>query len=288
MGMDHHPVVMSPNPTNHIPEHAIAVMSWAPGGSDAMPDRLRHRKAALGTIVAIVQRGAYVVGRNGAPAQTLGEGEAFLAQDGDRLDITHRGSMPGKPMAAHWSHFRVTLFGCIDACALFALPLVLDARRSARIARLIEATRSASPGLDGALRRVEAGLATFRELSEAAPLSAAGRSLLEGDPGLRSLGPWVLARLAQPIAIDDLVRVTGHSRSRLHARFQQEFGCAPLAWVREQRLLAARDRLLATAEGVAGIGAACGFADPFHFSRAMRARFGLAPSALRREGGLAP
>lgn len=286
--MDHHPIDMSPNPTVYIPEHAIAVVSWAPGGSDAMADRSRHRKTALGTIVAIVKRGTYIVARNGAPAATLREGEAFLAQDGDRLDITHRGTLPGKPMAAQWSHFRITLFGCIDACALFDLPLVLDAKRSARIAKLIEMTHSAGPGLDGALRRVEAGLATFRELSEAAPLSAAGRTLLEGNPGLRALGPWVLARLAQPIAIVDLVRITGYSRSRLHARFQQEFGCAPLKWVREQRLLAARDRLIATAEGVADIGAACGFADPFHFSRAMRARFGLAPTALRREGGLAP
>lgn len=286
--MDQHPVGMSPNPTPHIPEHAVAVMSWAPGGSDALHDRLRHRKAALGTIIAIVKKGSYITGRNGRPAVTVKEGEGFLAQDGDLLDITHRGRMDGKPMSAHWSHFRVTLFGCVDACALLDLPAVLDAKRCARIGRHIEATRDASPGLDGALRRVEAGLATFRELVDAAPLSAAGRALLDGDPGLRALGPWVLARLGQPIAIDDLVRATGYSRSRLHARFQAEFGAAPLSWVREQRLLAARDRLLATDDGVADIGAACGFPDPFHFSRAMRARFGLAPTALRSEGGLAP
>lgn len=286
--MDDHPGGMSQNPTRDIPEHAIAVMSWAPGGSDAMPDRLRHRKIALGTIIAIVRRGSYIVGRNGSPAVTMGVGEAFLAQDGDRLDITHRGSLDGKPMAAHWVHFRVTLFGCVDACALLDLPPVLDARRSAGIARLIEDTRSATGDLLGAMGRVEAGLAAFRILAGAAPLSGAGRRLLEGDPGLRALGPWVIARLGQPITVEDLVRATGYSRSRLHARFQREFGCAPLAWVRELRLLAARDRLLGTSDAVAEIGATCGFPDPFHFSRAMRARFGLAPSALRNEGRLAP
>ena len=253
-----------------------------------MTDRLRHRKAALGTIVAIVRQGSYIYGRNGAPAVTIRAGEAFLAQDGDRLDITHRGTLDGKPMAAHWVHFRVTLFGYVDACALLDLPAVLDARRAAGIAPLIEATRTPVAGLAGALHRVEAGLAAFRILADAAPLSAAGRSLLEGDAGLRALGPWVIIRLGQPITVDDLVRATGYSRSRLHARFQREFGCAPLAWVRELRLLAARDRLLGTADGVAEIGAACGFPDPFHFSRAMRARFGLAPSALRNEGRLAP
>ena len=286
--MDHHPDGMSQNPVICIPEHALAVMGWAPGGSDAFPDRLRHRKVAQGTIVAIVRRGSYVVARNGAPASTIDEGEAFLAQDGDQLDITHRRAADGTPMAAHWSHFRITLFGHLDACTLLDLPLALDAKRSVRLARLIEGTRTPEPGLGGALRRVEAGLAAFRVLLEAAPLSAAGHALLEREQGLGALGPWVVARLGRPITVDELARAAGCSRSRLHARFQREFGCAPLAWVRERRLLAARDRLLGTADGVAEIGAACGFTDPFHFSRAVRARFGLAPTALRSEGRLAP
>lgn len=286
--MDHHPGCMSQNPVAHIPEHALAVMSWAPGGGESFTDRFRHRKAALGTIVAIVRRGSYVVARNGEAAATIGEGEAFLAQDGDRLDITHLHAADGTPMSAHWSHFRITLFGHLDACTLLDLPPALDARRSARIARLIEETRSLEPGLTSTLRRVEAGLAAFRTLLEAAPLSAAGHALLEREQGLGSLGPWVVARLGRPITVDELARAAGCSRSRLHARFQEEFGCAPLAWVRERRLLAARDRLLGTDEGVAAIGASCGFPDPFHFSRAVRARFGMAPTTLRRQGSLAP
>lgn len=263
-------------------------MSWAPGGFDGCPDRQRHRKIALGTIIAIVRNGAYIVARNGAPAVTLNRGEAFLAQDGDQLDITHRSAADGTLMAAHWAHFRVTLFGVIDACALLDLPVMLSAKQAAGLARLIDDTRTTTPGLLGAVRRVEAGLAAFRHLAEVAPLSAAGHQMMAGDPGLRALGPWVITRLQQPISIADLVRATGYSRSRLHARFQAEFACAPLTWVREQRLLAARDRLLGTNDGVAEIGVRCGFPDPFHFSRAMRARFGLAPSGLRRAGGLAP
>lgn len=291
--MDDDPGHMSPNPTSietqtAIPEHAVAVMAWSPGGNDACPDRQRHRKTALGTIVAIVRNGSYTVARNGRPAVTLTRGQAFLAQDGDHLDITHRSASDGTLMSAHWAHFRVTLFGSIDACALLDLPDMLDVRHAAGLARLIDDTQVTAPGLSGAVRRVEAGLTAFRLLAGIAPLSAAGLQLMAGDPGLRALGPWVIARLQQPITIADLVRATGYSRSRLHARFQAEFACAPLTWVREQRLLAARDRLLGTTDGVAAIGLRCGFPDAFHFSRAMRARFGLSPSSLRHAGGLAP
>ncbi len=291
--MDDDPGCMSPNPTSSevesaIPEHAVAVMAWSPGGSDACPDRLRHRKIAHGTIVAIVRNGSYTVARNGRMAVTMNRGQAFLAQDGDQLDITHHSAADGTLMSAHWVHFRVVLFGAIDACALLDLPDMLDARQAAGLARLIDDTRVTAPGLTGAMRRVEAGLTAFRLLAEAAPLSAAGQQMMHGDPGLRALGPWVMARLQQPITIADLVRATGYSRSRLHARFQAEFACAPLTWVREQRLLAARDRLFGTTDGVAEIGLRCGFADAFHFSRAMRVRFGMSPSGLRRAGGLAP
>ncbi|MCK6490917.1 MAG: AraC family transcriptional regulator [Planctomycetes bacterium] len=277
---------MSPIPETLLPENALAVESWLPGGMDGCPHGRRHRKTAPATIVAIVERGAYEVGRSDGSCQRATAGEAFLAQEGDWLDIVHHADRPGGTFAACWTHLRVSVFGSLDACRLLALPPVLAAAPAAEIRGHIAATRAALPGLGGAARRAEAAMATLRILAGVAPPSAEGRQLLARAAGLAPLATWVRAHLAEPIRLDDLAAVAGVSKSRLHARFQAELGLPPLAWVRELRLQAARDRLLATGEAVAGIGAACGFPDQFHFSRAVRARFGLSPLRLRAQGRL--
>lgn len=267
---------LSPIPEPLLAEGALAVASWLPGGG-GFANATRHRKTAPCTIVAIADQGAYEVARADGSRATARAGEAFLAQEGDWLDIIHR----GRPMTATWVHLRVTLFASQDAARLIDLPAVLDAGRSARIREWIQATLTPEPGLSGALRRAEAGLATLRILAEAGQPSQAGRQLLARAAGLAPLAAWVGARLGEAISLADLAAAAGASKSRLHARFQGELGMPPLAWVRELRLQAARDRLLATAEPVAAIGAACGFSDPFHFSRAVRIRFGMPPLRLR-------
>lgn len=284
--MDGNGAGMSRIPDPLLPEGALAVESWLPGGMHGCRDGYRHIKTAPCTIVAIAERGAYEVGRADGSRRTARAGEAFVAQDGEWLDITHRGEGRGGTFAASWCHLRVTVFGSLDACSLLDLPPVLPAEACARIRPHILATRGPAPGLAGAARRAAAALAVLHVLAETAPPSAEGRHLLRRAADLAPLAAWVRDRLAEPIALADLARVAGQSKSRLHARFQRELGLAPMAWVRELRLQAARGRLVATAEGVAAVGAACGFADPFHFSRAVRARFGLAPSALRAHAAL--
>lgn len=277
---------MSPIPALRLPEAALAVESWLPGGSDGFPDGARHLKTAPSTIVAIVERGAYVVGRSDGSRHTARTGEAFLAQEGDWLDITHRAERRGGSMAACWTHLRITAFGSLDACRLLVLPPVLPAGPSALIRPYILATRDPLPGLAGAARRASAALATLDILAGVAGPSAEGRQLLARAAGLAALASWVRGHLADAITLDDLARTAQVSKSRLHARFQRELGQAPMAWVRELRLQAARDRLLATTEPVAAIGAACGFPDQFHFSRAVRARFGVSPIGLRSKARL--
>lgn len=284
--MDRNPADLSPNPGAIVPEHALSVASWLPGGNAALPDGLRHRKIAHGTIIAVVERGSYVVAREDGRRMVARAGEAFVAQDGEWLDILHRGDRRGGTMAACWVHLRVTLFGTLDACRLLDLPRVLDAGAGARMRDLIRSTPIV-PGLAAAARRGEAALAALGLLATAGAPAPEGDALLARAAGLAPLADWVRARLGTRITVADLVHVAGGSRSRLHARFQRDLGLAPLAWVREMRLQAARDRLLATDEPVAAVGEACGFPDPFHFSRTVRARFGLAPRALRERGRLA-
>lgn len=277
---------MSQIPDLVLPENALAVESWLPGGCDRFADGLRHRKTAPCTIVAIVERGTYVVGRSDGTRHTIRAGEAFLAQEGDWLDIRHNAERRDETMASCWSHLRITVFGSLDACRLLDLPPVLSAVPAAEIRQHIAATRAIQPGLAGAARRVEAAMTTLRVLAMASKTSPEGRRLLASAAGLSALANWVRARLGEAISLEALALAAGLSKSRLHARMQRELGLAPMAWVRELRLQAARDRLLGTNEPIARIGAACGFPDQFHFSRAIRNRFATSPSLLRSRGRL--
>jgi transcriptional regulator GlxA family with amidase domain len=97
----------------------------------------------------------------------------------------------------------------------------------------------------------------------------------------------VLAWLAwtQHLAVtrSELERRSGLGRTAFGAAFRQKTGATPAAWLLNRRLAEARRLLTTTGESVAVIAARTGFADPFHFSRAVRARFGLSPVALRRQ-----
>lgn len=279
---------MSSIPDLRLGEAALAVESWLPGGSDAFPDGARHIKTAPCTTVAIAVSGVYEVGRTDGSRHIARAGEAFLAQEGEWLDIVHRAERRGGRMAACWCHLRVTAFGSLDACRLLDLPPVLPAAPVAEVRRHIAATLAALPGLAGAARRAEAALATLGVLASVAKPSAEGRRLLSRAAGLAGLASWVRVRLGEPFTLDELARAAGLSPSRLHARCQRDVGLPPMGWVRELRLQAARSRLLASDEPVAAIGAACGFPDPFHFSRAVRTRFGVPPRELRAQGQLGP
>jgi AraC-like DNA-binding protein len=97
---------------------------------------------------------------------------------------------------------------------------------------------------------------------------------------------WTLANLHRPISLSQLEQRSGYSRRNLQLAFQQRFGCGPIQWVRQQRLDQARRELLnpETDDSVASVSARYGFSSPCVFSRDFKARFGLRPSEVLREG----
>ena len=80
---------------------------------------------------------------------------------------------------------------------------------------------------------------------------------------------------------EGLARLVHLSPSRFHALFKEAMGQAPLAYLQELRLRRAQERLVASEAGVAEIGRACGFGDPFHFSRQFKAFCGESPRTYR-------
>jgi len=150
-----------------------------------------------------------------------------------------------------------------------------------------------------ASRRLEAlGQGLLKELhteDAAASLAAESLALEILAEALRSEGPrglghpaWlsrvidlIEADPSAPLGLSELAGAAGvspgHLARGIRARFHMSLG----AYVRERRLARARDLVLRSRQPLTRIAALTGFYDQSHFNRAFKARFGVAPSALR-------
>lgn len=82
-----------------------------------------------------------------------------------------------------------------------------------------------------------------------------------------------------------LARRLGMSESSFRTAFRRLTPQPPRAWLEERRFEHARHLLLTTTRPIGRIAAACGYDDPFHFSRVCRRLTGQSPSDLREQGG---
>ncbi len=87
--------------------------------------------------------------------------------------------------------------------------------------------------------------------------------------------------LPRTMPIPALAHAAGLSVAQFRRRFHAAYGAAPRAFITRRRLEAAARELAVTSAPIAAIAAACGFEDPFHFSRAFRRLHRQSPSAFR-------
>jgi len=94
----------------------------------------------------------------------------------------------------------------------------------------------------------------------------------------------MMRRLSEDCTLTDIERAAGVSRRTLQLHFLKTYGLSPMQYLREQRLLRAREMLVSgRCAGVTEAALACGFTHLSSFSGLYRARFGVAPrEALRR------
>jgi AraC-like DNA-binding protein len=90
------------------------------------------------------------------------------------------------------------------------------------------------------------------------------------------------AHFAEPLTIDRLAAAAALSPSHLHAEFRRHLGVSPARYLADLRLRTAAERLRATTRPIAAIALDCGYADQSALTRAMRARMGTTPGAIRR------
>ncbi|MNN56702.1 Exoenzyme S synthesis regulatory protein ExsA [compost metagenome] len=90
---------------------------------------------------------------------------------------------------------------------------------------------------------------------------------------------------AHPLQVADLARIAGLSTARLHARFTAECGMTPMDYIRQRRLLKARELVSRTLLPMGEIAARVGYSSQSAFSAAMLRAFGCTPGTLRRASG---
>ncbi|WP_422028398.1 helix-turn-helix domain-containing protein [Roseovarius sp.] len=117
-------------------------------------------------------------------------------------------------------------------------------------------------------------------------LGRAGQ-LGHGETWLDTLRAHVLDRMAHRIAIDDLARAAGLSRTHFNRTFRRATGQSPYRWVLGLKLGYAK-RLLVHGVPCAEVAQVTGFADQAHFSRSFRAETGAAPAHWAREQAAGP
>lgn len=101
------------------------------------------------------------------------------------------------------------------------------------------------------------------------------------DRRLERACDYVIANLSRRITLTDLEAISGLSARNLQYAFQKRFGCSPVTWIRNERLNAARELLLAggDADNVTTVALAFCFSNLGSFSRLYRERFGEYPAA---------
>lgn len=105
------------------------------------------------------------------------------------------------------------------------------------------------------------------------------------DHPLADLLPWALARLDQPLTVDDLARQAGMSSRNLSRHFHAVTGTAPLRWLLGQRVRLAQELLESGDESVERIAARTGMGTSATLRRHFTRVTGLPPEAYRRTFG---
>jgi AraC-like DNA-binding protein len=110
---------------------------------------------------------------------------------------------------------------------------------------------------------------------------ALGKGRTELPPGLQNALQWMEDRYGQPCSVAQMARAAGWSSAYLHHMFRRHLAVAPHQTLRQRRLRAAREQLVATSHPVKRIAVECGFADASALIHAFRADLGSTPKSYR-------
>ena len=98
---------------------------------------------------------------------------------------------------------------------------------------------------------------------------------------IREVTSWIARNPGERITVEGLARRAKMTPRQLRGAFRGILGTSVTAFVRLQRLAAARRLLETTSDSVSDVAQACGFYDHSHFANAFRRAYGRSPGAWR-------
>lgn len=93
---------------------------------------------------------------------------------------------------------------------------------------------------------------------------------------------YISDHASENIAIEDVCRAVGVSRSWLYRIFMRDIGLSPVRYLTSQKITRACGMLSATRMRVSEIAWALGYDDPLYFSRVFHTVMGVSPAAYRK------
>lgn len=99
---------------------------------------------------------------------------------------------------------------------------------------------------------------------------------------LKRVKDYIESHLCETLPLDDLAARAALSKYHFVRAFKQSLGTTPHNYVLERRLVRAACMLETDNQSVIDIAGECGFADPAHFARVFRRKFGVGPRDFRR------
>jgi AraC-like DNA-binding protein len=213
--------------------------------------------------------------RTGGRRFDIGPGSCLMLPPGCTVEADHD---PRSPVANFAIHGRFRDRGRSRSPAS-PPPVIVVLRDTLRLTHLAEDCLTAWQAGNG---HGKAEFAALAQVLIARLYRQAGLGRWTGDPALEELLREIRRRPALPWSVATCGAHLGLSRSQVTRRFQAAFGAAPadvLARCRDDyavQLL--RESTLSLTEAAA----VSGYVDASHLSRRLRARFGVAPGALRR------
>lgn len=122
---------------------------------------------------------------------------------------------------------------------------------------------------------------------EAAQRSSMAALLSSRNPVLIAMMHQMNRHMDNRLSMDELAESAGYSRRQIERLFREGTGVTPAKFYRDLRLDRGRNLLATTDLSLVEVATACGFDTVSHFSKAFRARFGVAPTRLKQGIGRA-
>jgi AraC family transcriptional regulator len=99
---------------------------------------------------------------------------------------------------------------------------------------------------------------------------------------LRRVTEQMMARMGEPVTLDELAALAGLSRYHFCSAFHRSMGMPPYQWLRVRRIEEAKRLLIDRQRPIIEVALSVGYETPAAFARAFKAVVGVSPTVFRR------